>query len=416
MTRHLWLPYRQELTAPEPCLVARTSGCRIILEDGRSLIDGISSWWTACHGYNHPAIAAAVAAQIEQMPHVMLGGLVHAQAVRLADRLAASLPGDLDHVFFSESGSVAVEVGMKIAVQYWLNQGIKDRTRFIAFRHAYHGDTFAAMSVCDPEEGMHRLFGELVSGQLIVDLPRDRDGLAAFERFLLQHRAQIAGILLEPLVQAAGGMKFHSPETLAEIATIASRNGVLLLLDEIATGFGRTGTLYACEQGAVTPDIIMLSKALTGGTLPLAATVASSRVHDAFLSDSEAHALMHGPTYTGNALACAAANASLSLFESEPRLEQVAAIEARMTEGLAACRGLPHVLDVRVRGAIGVVQLDRIPRLEALRQAFLAEGVWIRPLRDVVYLMPPFVIESAELDALIAAVVRVVGRWSKTPQ
>ena len=263
---------------------------------------------------------------------------------------------------------------------------------------------------------MHRLFGELVSDQLIVDLPRDRNGLEAFERFVLRHRERVAGIMLEPLVQAAGGMKFHSAETLAEIAAIASRHDVLLLLDEIATGFGRTGTLYACEQAAITPDVIMLSKALTGGTLPLAATVATSRVHDTFLSDNETHALMHGPTYTGNALACAAANASLSLFESEPRLAQVAAIEARMAAGLAGCRGLPHVLDVRVKGAIGVVQLDRIPRLEALRQAFLAEGVWIRPLGDVVYLMPPFVIDESELDALIAAVVRVVGRWSQSPE
>jgi len=315
-------------------------------------------------------------------------------------------------VFFSESGSVSVEVGMKIAVQYWLNQGISGRTRFLAFRHGYHGDTFAAMSVCDPQEGMHRLFGDVVGGQLIVDLPSNGAELAAFERTVAAHRDELAGVIVEPLVQAAGGMKFHSPEILHAIGAIVARHGVLLLLDEIATGFGRTGTLFACEQAQVAPDIVMLSKALTGGTLPLAATAAAKRVYAAFLSASAEHALMHGPTYTGNALACAAANASLSLFDSEPRLEQVAAIEAQMREGLATCRALDHVVDVRVKGAIGVVQLDRVPDLEALREAFVDEGVWIRPLHDVVYLMPPFVITDDELATLIGAVYRVVKRWS----
>ncbi|MDH3418025.1 MAG: adenosylmethionine--8-amino-7-oxononanoate transaminase [Gammaproteobacteria bacterium] len=412
---NLWLPYRQAQTAPAPQVATRTEGARIILEDGRSLVDGISSWWTACHGYNHPVIAAAVSAQLAQMPHVMLGGLVHEQACQLGGRLAAALPGELEHVFFSESGSVAVEVGMKIAVQYWLNRGVSGRTRFLSFRHGYHGDTFAAMSVCDPEEGMHRLFGELVAGQLIVDLPRNSTELTEFDKTLERHRDELAGVILEPLVQAAGGMKFHSPEMLAAIAETVSKHGVLLLLDEIATGFGRTGSLFACEQAGVTPDVIMLSKALTGGTLPLAATVASERVHSVFLSDTYEHALMHGPTFAGNALACAAANASLTLFETEPRLEQVAAIEERLTEGLAPCSGLAHVADVRVKGAIGVVQLDRVPDLDALRQAFLDEHVWIRPFHDVVYLMPPFVISEDELETLMRAVCRVVERWSRAP-
>ncbi len=411
----LWLPYRQAQTAPTPQVVARTEGSRIVLEDGRSLIDGISSWWTACHGYNHPAIAAAVSAQLAEMPHVMLGGLVHKQARRLARRLAAALPGELEHVFFSESGSVAVEVGMKIALQYWLNRGVRGRTRFLSFRSGYHGDTFAAMSVCDPEEGMHRLFGEIVGGQLIVDLPRDARDLAEFDGVVRRHRDELAGVILEPLIQAAGGMKFHSPEMLAAIAETASKHGVLLLLDEIATGFGRTGSLFACEQAGVTPDVIMLSKALTGGTLPLAATVASKEVYCAFLSDDFEHALMHGPTFAGNALACAAANASLTLFETEPRLEQVAAIEARLAEGLAPCRELAHVVDVRVKGATGVVQLDRVPDLDALREAFLGENVWVRPFNDVVYLMPPFVISEAELETLTRAVCRIVERWSRAP-
>jgi adenosylmethionine-8-amino-7-oxononanoate aminotransferase len=412
MVDALWLPYRQELTASKPRRVLRTEGSRIVLDDGRSLIDGTSSWWTACHGYNHPAIAAAVAEQLRLMPHVMLGGLVHQQALSLAARLRDLLPGDMEKVFFSESGSVSVEVGMKIAVQYWLNRGISGRTRFLAFRHGYHGDTFAAMSVCDPQEGMHRLFADVIGGQLVVELPRNCAELAAFERTVAMHRGELAGVILEPLVQAAGGMRFHSPEILHGIAEIVARHDLLLLLDEIATGFGRTGTLFACEQASVAPDIVMVSKALTGGTLPLAATVAAKRVYAAFLSENEEHALMHGPTYTGNALACAAANASLSLFDSEPRLDQVAAIEAQMREGLAACRALDCVVDVRVKGAIGVVQLDRVPDLEAMRESFVDEGVWIRPLHDVVYLMPPFVIGEDELATLIAAVRRVVKRWS----
>ncbi len=412
MPNRLWRPYCQEQLAAPALVVAATTGSRIRLADGRELIDGISSWWTACHGYNHPDIAAAVAAQLATMPHVMLGGLVHEQATRLADRLAAALPGDLEHVFFSESGSVAVEVGMKMALQYWLNQGETARSRFLAFRHGYHGDTFAAMSVCDPEEGMHRLFGNIVSGQLIVDIPSNAEELAAFERIVAAHAHELAGVVLEPLVQAAGGMKFHAPDVLRAIAQTTARHDLLLLLDEIATGFGRTGTMFACEQAQIVPDIVMLSKALTGGTLPLAATVATRRVHAKFLSDDVLHALMHGPTYMGNALACAAANASLTLFETQPRLVQVARIERQMAHGLEACRTLPHVVDVRVKGAIGVVQLDRLPDLESLRQAFIAAGVWVRPLHDVVYLMPPFVIDEDELETLIRAVIRVVSQWS----
>ncbi len=414
-SENLWLPYRQAQTAPTPQIAARTDGARIFLDDGRSLIDGISSWWTACHGYNHPAIAASVSEQLEIMPHVMLGGLVHEQARRLASRLAVALPGGLEHVFLSESGSVAVEVGMKIAVQHWLNRGVSGRTRFLSFRHGYHGDTFAAMSVCDPDEGMHRLFGDLVAGQLIVDLPRNSAELAEFDKTVERHRDELAGVVLEPLIQAAGGMKFHSPEILAAVAQTASKHGVLLLLDEIATGFGRTGTLFACEQAGIAPDVIMLSKALTGGTLPLAATVASDEVYSVFLSDTYEHALMHGPTFSGNALACAAANASLTLFETEPRLRQVADIEQRLTEGLAPCRNVAHVIDVRVKGATGVVQLDRVPDVDALREAFLDEQVWIRPFNDVVYLMPPFVVSEDELEILTRAVCRVVERWSRAP-
>ena len=405
---HLWLPYRQMKTAPAPTVVERTDGVRLYLADGRELIDGVASWWTACHGYNHPHIRTAVAEQLQKMPHVMLGGLVHAPAAQLARRLAGLLPGSLDHVFFSESGSVAVEVAMKIALQYRLNRGEAGRTRFVSFTNAYHGDTFMTMSVCDPEEGMHQLFGSVLPRQLVLPLPTTRELAAEFERTVAAHAHELTAVILEPLVQAAGGMKFHSPEILAHVAAVARRHDLLLILDEIATGFGRTGTLFACEQAGVVPDIITLSKALTGGTLPLAATIASNSVYDAFLSDDASYALMHGPTYAGNALACAAANASLDLFAAEPRLQQVAAIAAQLRAGLSGCRNLAGVRDVRVMGAIGVVQLDRAPRLEALRQRFVAHGVWVRPFGDVVYLMPPLVIGGDDLERLTAAVYNVL--------
>ena len=404
----LWLPYCQMQTAPAPQTVMRTEGVRIFLRDGRSLIDGTSSWWTACHGYNHPHIRHAVAEQLESMPHIMLGGLVHTPVLRLTDRLARLFPGELNYVFYCESGSVAVEIAMKMAVQYWINQNISGRTRFVSFRDAYHGDTFAAMSVCDPEDGMHRLFKGVLAEQLILELPRSEAELEQFEATIAKHKSGLAGIILEPLVQAAAGMKFHDPEVLAAVADVARRHGLLLILDEIATGFGRTGTMFACEQASVEPDIVTLSKALTGGTVPLAATVATRRVYDAFLSDHYEHALMQGPTFCGNPLACAAANASLDLFEQEPRLAQAAAIEAQLTDGLAGCRELPGVLDVRVKGAIGVVQLARRPDLDDLRARFIAEGVWVRPFGDVVYLMPPLVIDASDLGRLIEAVNSVV--------
>jgi adenosylmethionine-8-amino-7-oxononanoate aminotransferase len=311
-------------------------------------------------------------------------------------------------VFFTESGSVSVEVAMKMALQYRMNRGEQERTRFLCFRGAYHGDTFAAMSVCDPEAGMHRLFGSMLPRQVVASLPHDDEAAREFERTVAAHARELTAVILEPLVQAAGGMKFHSPETLARVATTARRFGLLLILDEIAVGFGRTGTLFACEQAGVVPDIVTLSKAFTGGTLPLAATVASTRVYEAFSSDDADKALMHGPTYSGHALACAAANASLDLFAAEPRLEQVAAIAAQLTRELEACRGLSGVRDVRVKGAIGVVQLTREPKLEPLRARFVRHGVWIRPFGDVVYLMPPFVIGQRDLAILTAAIYDVL--------
>jgi adenosylmethionine---8-amino-7-oxononanoate aminotransferase len=406
---HVWLPYAQMKTARAPLPVVRTQGCRIMLADGRELIDGISSWWTACHGYNHPHIRAAVERQLASMPHVMLGGLVHEQALTLARRLAALLPGDLERVFLSESGSVAVEVAMKMAVQFRLNRGERRRRKFLAFAGGYHGDTTGAMAICDPEAGMHALFHGLLPEQHVLALPRDEDAGAILLRFLERHADELAGIIVEPLVQGAGGMRFHDARVLRLLREAADRHDLLLIFDEIFTGFGRTGSLFASEDAAVVPDIITLSKALTGGTLPLAATVARRRIFDAFWSDDPTHALMHGPTYSGNALACAAANASLDLFEWEPRLQQVANIARSLERGLTPCRDLPRVRDVRVKGAVGVVELDRIDDLDALHARFAGEGTFIRPFGSIVYLTPPFTIEPHELATLTRAVMKVVG-------
>lgn len=405
---HIWLPYAQMKTATPPLPVARSRGSRLELADGRELIDGVASWWTACHGYNHPHIAQAVRAQLDAMPHVMFGGLTHEPALTLARRLAGLLGPGLDRVFYTDSGSVAVEVAMKMAVQFWLNQGERGRSRFLAFRGGYHGDTFGTMAVCDPDEGMHSLFRGMLAEHDIVDLPRGDEAMAQLDAFLETRGPQLAGILVEPLVQGAGGMLLHDPEVLRRLRRLADRHGLLLIFDEIFTGFGRTGTMFAFEQAGVKPDIITLSKALTGGTLPLAATVASNRVFDGFWSDDPSHALMHGPTFMGNALACAAANASLDLFEAEPRLDQARAISAALAAGLAPCRELDWVRDVRVLGAIGVVELDGIQDREALKRRLVEAGVWVRPFGNVVYLTPALTIGAEELDILMRAVVGVL--------
>ena len=408
----IWRPYTQMKTAPPPLAVAATEGVRLKLADGRVLIDGISSWWTACHGYNHPAIRAAVERQLAVMPHVMFGGLTHEPANRLAARLAELLPGDLDHVFFSDSGSVAVEIAMKMAVQFWRNRGEAGRTRFLTFRGGYHGDTLGAMSVCDPEQGMHALLAGYVPEQILADLPSSPAAVARLDALLAEHRGNLAAVIVEPLVQGAGGMRFHSADTLGNIAALTARHGCLLILDEVMTGFGRTGSMFACDQSGIVPDIICLSKALTGGTMALAATVARRRVFDAFWSDDPAAALMHGPTFMANPLACAAALASLDLFDSEDRLGQVDRIEAALEDELEPCRDLPGVVDVRVKGAIGVVQVTRLGDLAALRQGFIQRGVWARPFSDILYLAPPFVTSRSDLAVLGKAMREVAADWS----
>ncbi len=411
---HIWLPYTQMKTASPPLAVAATLGSRIMLADGRELIDGVASWWTACHGYNHPHIRTSVERQLKTMPHVMLGGLVHEQALTLAQRLAALVaPTDLGRVFFSESGSVAVEVALKMAVQYWRNRGVSERTRIVSFTGGYHGDTAGAMAVSDPEDSMHAAFRGLLPQQITVDLPVDEASASAFATLLAERSDEIAALIVEPLVQGAGGMRFHGPQVLRTLREAADRYDILLIFDEIFTGFGRTGSLFAFQAAGVAPDILTIGKALTGGTLPLAATLASQKVFEAFWSDDPGHALMHGPTFMANALACAAANASLDLFETEARLDQVAKISADLTHDLAVCSGASGVRDVRVHGAIGVVELDRIDDLNALRQRFVKEGVFIRPFGSVVYLAPAFTISPGELAKLTAAVTRVVGELAR---
>ncbi|PTS90415.1 MULTISPECIES: adenosylmethionine--8-amino-7-oxononanoate transaminase [unclassified Caulobacter] len=412
MTRgaaHVWRPYCQMQTARPPLPVVATHGARLVLADGRELVDGLASWWTACHGYNHPHIAGALTAQIARMPHVMFGGLAHEPAYRLAARLADLLPGDLNHAFFAESGSVAVEIAMKMALQFHINRGERGRSRFLSFRGGYHGDTLATMTVCDPEEGMHSLFTGVMPAQVIADLPRDAAGEAALDALLTERGPEIAAILVEPLVQGAGGMLLHGPDTLRALRRLADAHGVLLIFDEIFTGFGRTGSMFAMQAAGIEPDIVTLSKALTGGTLPLSAAVASSRVFQAFLSDDPEAALMHGPTYMANPLACAAANASLDLFEDGRWRADVARVSSALAEGLEPCRAGKGVVDVRVLGAIGVVEFaDPVP-VGDLCARFAEAGVWIRPMGKVIYLTPAFMTPDADLALLTRAVRQIVG-------
>jgi adenosylmethionine-8-amino-7-oxononanoate aminotransferase len=411
-TGPLWLPYTQMQTALPPFEAVATDGVHITLADGRRLLDGVASWWTACHGYNHPYIAEVVAKQLFTMPHVMFGGLVHAPAARLAERLCALLPGDLERVFFTESGSVAVEVALKMAIQYWRNRGEAKKRRIVAFRHAYHGDTFATMALCDPGDGMHRLFEGTFLPQIMAPLPEDAATEAALDALLSEHRDEVAAVIVEPLVQGAGGMKMHGPETLSRIRALCDRHGLLMIADEIFTGFGRTGRMFAVEAADVVPDIMTLGKALSGGTLPLAATVARRHIFEAFLSDDPMKALMHGPTFMANPLACAAANASLDLFEKEPRLQAVARIEAVLKEVLAPLKAIPGVADIRVKGAIGVVEIPGLTRIDWLKRRFVEEGVWIRPFGDIIYVTPAFIMEDGEVRRLAKAMLKVIGEWA----
>ncbi|NVJ97684.1 MAG: adenosylmethionine--8-amino-7-oxononanoate transaminase [Alphaproteobacteria bacterium] len=405
---HIWLPYTQMKTATPPLPVKSTDGVRITLADGRELIDGISSWWAAAHGYNHPHIMDAMKAQLEAMPHCMFGGLVHEPALRLSKRLANLLPGDLNRAFIAESGSVSVEVAMKMAAQYFINKGEK-RSKFVHFRGTYHGDTLGTMAVCDPEEGMHGLFKGMLADNLLTDLPRSPEEAERFAAFLKVNAPDVAAVITEPLVQGAGGMVFHPAETLQWIRQACDAAGVLMIVDEIFTGFYRTGTMFAIDQAGIVPDMVTLSKALSGGVTPLSVCVARDAIFDAFYDDDPMKALMHGPTYMAHALGCAAANASLDLFEQEDYAAKVEAIQHQLMAELAPCGFMANVKSVRVKGAIGVVQLEDASGLEQLKPLFVEKGVWIRPFRDIVYLTPPLVIEPDDLGVLTSAIREVLS-------
>ena len=416
---HIWPPYGQFPSSPAPLPVKRTEGCRIILEDGRELIDGVSSWWSAAHGYNHPYLLEAAHKQLEIMPHVMFGGLAHEQAYTLASRLSAITPGrgdkdiGLTRVFFADSGSIATEVAMKIALQYWMNHGRKNKTRFICMHDGYHGDTMGAMAVSDPVHGMHKAYGHLQRQHFAMAIPTGEYSLAEFTETIEAIASQSAALIIEPLVQGAGGVRFHDPDILAEIRRLCKEHEILFIADEVATGFCRTGNFFACNEADIIPDILCLGKGLTGGIMSLAATLTTESIYQAFVSDDPEQALMHGPTFMANPLACAIANASLDLFEREPRLEQANAMESQMFAALEPLSHLSGVMDVRVKGAIAAVQLAKeYVNIPELRRTFAAHNVWIRPFRDVIYLMPPLTINSEELSTLTTAITQVTEAWS----
>lgn len=412
---HVWHPYAA-FPNPAPVYpVSHADGVHLHLADGRNLIDGTASWWSVIHGYNRPELNAAIEQQLGKMAHVMLGGLTHEPVARLAQLLTEITPTGLNKVFFSDSGSVAVEVAMKMALQFWFSQGQHQKTQFLALRSGYHGDTFAAMSVCDPFGGMHHLFTHTFSRQIFSETPSckfddewDERYIANFSQLIQRHRQKIAAVILEPIAQNAGGMRFYSPHYLRRVRELCDKNDVLLIADEVATGFGRTGKLFACEHANISPDIMCLGKGLTGGYIGLAATLANDKVSDG-IAQGKSGAFMHGPTFMGNPLACAVALASTELLLNSDWQAKVAHMEAFMKAELEPCRELSLVADVRVLGAIGVVELHEPLPIEDIQAKFVKEGVWIRPLGKLIYLMPSYVISDTELRQLTRAIYSVLA-------
>jgi adenosylmethionine---8-amino-7-oxononanoate aminotransferase len=410
---HLWHPYSTiGAEAVPPVVAVGAHGTRLtLIRDGRPIeaLDAMSSWWTAIHGHGHPALDAALAAQLATMNHVMFGGLTHEPAARLAQLLVDITPSGLETVFFCDSGSVSVEVAVKMALQYWRGRGRPGKRRLMTWRGGYHGDTFTPMSICDPEGGMHSLWTDVLARQVFApQVPRDYDAAysAAFEAQLADHADEVAAVVVEPVVQGAGGMRFHDPRYLADLREICRRHDALLVFDEIATGFGRTGELFAADQAGVSPDIMCVGKALTGGYLSLAATLCTTDVAHT-ISSGEAGALMHGPTFMANPLACAVSVASVELLLGQDWRSSVAAISAGLTAGLEPARELPSVTDVRVCGAIGVIECDRPVDLAITTRAALDRGVWLRPFRNLIYAMPPFICTPHEIAQITSAMVEV---------
>ncbi|MGE4169272.1 MAG: adenosylmethionine--8-amino-7-oxononanoate transaminase [Candidatus Margulisiibacteriota bacterium] len=397
MSNTLWYPYTAMFPAPDFPVVKRAQGTSLFLEDGRELIDGISSWWAVIHGYNHPVLNAAISDQVSKMAHVMLGGLTHQPALDLAQRLVDITPVGLNHVFFSDSGSVGVEVALKMALQFWLNQGLGGKTQFLAFDNAYHGDTFGAMSVCDPIDSMHHLF----SGQLSQHrfCPTDAD---AVEALLKDHHQTLAAVIIEPLLQAAGGFKLHSPQFLRDLRQLCDRYNVLLIFDEVATGFGRTGSLFAADQAGICPDLMVLGKALTGGYIGHAATLATTSIFNTFQGDSN-RILMHGPTFGGNPLACAVALASLDVFFNDHYLDAIQALHRQLQEGLEAIHH-PDIVDKRCIGAVGVLEMSPTYSLKKIQDHCLNNGVWLRPFGSYLYIMPAYTLRANDLATLLGQI------------